>query len=317
MTTKTGARIIALEEHYANPDWAKVFKEAKASQPAFIMERLLDLGALRLKEMDEAGLDVQVLSHTGPATQSMEPEAAVKMAIMVNDALHETVRSHPTRFAAFGVLPTPDPKAAADELERIVTKLGFKGAMIHGLTNGEFLDHKKFWPIFERAQALDVPLYIHPANPHPAVAEVYYEGYPPLMRAGWGFGAETATHALRMILGGVFDAYPKLQIILGHLGEGIPFSLWRIDHICTREMPMAKTVREYFCEHFHITTSGNFSFPALQCCILEMGIDRIMFSVDWPWDTNVEGVQFIENLHLCREDKEKLLHGNAERLLKM
>jgi predicted TIM-barrel fold metal-dependent hydrolase len=189
--------------------------------------------------------------------------------------------------------------------------------MIHGLTHDHFFDEKRFWPIFERAQALDVPLYIHPAQPHQAVIDAYYKDYPPLIRAGWGFGVETATQCLRLILSGAFDAYPKLKFIVGHLGEGVPFSLWRADSTMNRESGLPKALREYYCEHFWLTTSGNFSFPALQCCMLEMGVDRILFSVDWPWNSNVEGVTFMENIPVSREDKEKMFHGNVERLLKM
>jgi 2,3-dihydroxybenzoate decarboxylase len=267
--------------------------------------------------MDEAGVDVQVLSHASPATQMLDGDGAVSLAAAVNDALHEAVLRHPNRFAGFAVLPTSNPAAAADELERSVTSLGFKGAMIHGLAAKLFLDDKRFWPIFERAAELNVPLYMHPSTPHPAVIEAYYKDYPTLIRAGWGFGVETATQAFRLILSGLFDAYPKLKIILGHLGEGVPFSLWRADSIMTREAKLARSLRDYFCEHFYLTTSANFSFPALQCCILEIGVDRIMFSVDWPWASNLEGVDFIDRLPLSSEDKDKILHGNAERLLRM
>jgi predicted TIM-barrel fold metal-dependent hydrolase len=317
MTTKTGSRVIALEEHYANPEWLEVFKSVKGYQPAAIMDRLLDLGELRIREMDAAGIDVQVLSHTSPATQIGDADSTMRMAVRMNDALAETVRQHPDRFAAFAVLPTPDPAAAADELERVVTKLGFKGAMIHGLTNGVFFDDKRFWPIFARAQELDVPLYIHPSMPHPAVIEAYYKDYPGLIRASWGFGVEAGTQGLRLIMSGVFDAYPRLKIILGHLGEGIPFSLWRTDAYIARDTPLPRRVREYFCEHFYITTSGNFSFPALQCCMLEMGADRIMFSVDYPWSENVEGVAFMESIPVSRDDRDKMLHKNVERLLRL
>lgn len=317
MATKTGSRVVAIEEHYAHPDLIATFRGWRASQPDFIVERLLDLAALRLKEMDEAGVDVQVLSHASPATQMLDGESGVALARRINDALHETIRTWPQRFGGFSVLPTSDPRAAADELERSVVKLGFKGAMIHGLARGAFLDEKRFWPIFERAQALDVPLYMHPSTPHPAVIDAYYKEYPSLIRAGWGFGVETATQGLRLILSGLFDAYPRLKIILGHLGEGLPFLLWRADSILTREAKLKKPLREYFCEHFYITTSANFSFPALQCCMLEMGVDRIMFSVDWPWASNVEAVQFLETIPVSREDREKMLHGNVERLLRM
>jgi 2,3-dihydroxybenzoate decarboxylase len=270
--------------------------------------------------MDEAGIDLQVLSHTAPSVQKHDPESAVRLARLANDRLHEAVRAHPARFAAFAALPTPDPKAAADELERTV-KLGFKGAMVHGLTNGRFFDDKMFWPVFERAQALDVPLYLHPAVPHPAVIDAYYKDYakdwPMLLRAGWGFTAETALSAIRVVLSGVLDEYPRTRIILGHLGEGIPFFLWRINHSLARQGHDVKSFREQFCEHFYVTTSGFFSDPALLCCMQEMGIDRILFSVDYPFVENPLGTKWLETVPLCAEDKQKLASGNAKRLLKL
>src|SRR5438045_7621345 len=167
--------------------------------------------------MDAAGIDMQVLSHGAPAVKRREAELAVRLARGANDRLAETVRSHPDRFAGFAMLPTADPKAAADELERAVTKLGFKGAMVHGLTGSLFLDDKRFWPIFERAQALDVPLYLHPAIPHPAVIDAYYKDYvdkyPNLLRAAWGFAIDATTQGLRMVLSQLFDTYPRLKII--------------------------------------------------------------------------------------------------------
>ena len=311
-------RVIAIEEHYSNPDLRATFPANETEPSSLIGERLADLTNVRLKEMDEAGIDLQVLSHVSPSAQKLDPESGAALARRVNDALNETVRSHPDRFAGFAALPSANPKAAADELERTVTKLGFKGAMIHGLSRGNlFLDDKQFWPIFERAQALDVPIYMHPAVPHPAVIEAYYKEYPAMIRAGWGFGVETATQGLRLIMSGLFDAYPKLKIILGHLGEGLPFSLWRCDFMLTKLGKLKRPLREVFCENFWITTSGNFSFPALQCCMLELGVDRIMFSVDWPFIDNRQAVEFMANIPVTREDKEKMLHGTAERLLKL
>jgi 2,3-dihydroxybenzoate decarboxylase len=202
-----------------------------------------------------------------------------------------------------------------------VTKYGFKGAMMHGLSNGLFLDDKRFWPIFERAAALDVPLYMHPANPSPAVVEAYYKDYakdfPLLLRAGWGFTVETATQGIRIVLSGLLEKYPKLKIILGHLGEGLPFMLWRIDSALSREGNRALNFRELFCKHFWITTSGFFSNPALLCCVQEMGVDRIIFSVDYPFVPNPPATNWIATIPLCTEDKEKILHGNVERLLKL
>jgi predicted TIM-barrel fold metal-dependent hydrolase len=317
-------RVIAIEEHYWDKEVAATFDATDAMRGApSIVERLFDYGALRIKEMDEAGIDVQVLSHGAPATQRGEPDVVTRLARGANDRLREIVRAYPDRFAAFGCLPTPDPKAAADELERCVTKLGFKGAMVHGLTNGLFLDDKRFWPIFERAQELDVPIYIHPATPHHTVAEIYYKDYikdfPALLTAGWGFTVEAATQGIRLVLSGVFDAYPEVKIIMGHLGESLPFSLWRITQALARHgnRSTSFSFRDYFCKHFWITTSGNFSNPALLCSVMELGVDRIIFSVDYPYVANKLGTDWIPHIPLCDEDKVKILSGNAERLLRL
>lgn len=318
----TTPQVIALEEHYFDPEVAGHFKEGgpEARLPA-LRERLFDLGERRLKEMDEAGIDVQVLSHGAPATQRMDAETAIPVARRANDKLHEVVRNSRNRFHGFAALPTADPKAAADELERAVTKLGFKGAMIHGLANGLFLDDRRFWPIFERAETLDVPIYMHPAIPHPAVVDAYYKDYlkefPGLLTAAWGFTVETATQAIRMVLSGMFEAYPRLKIILGHLGEGLPFSLWRIDMALQRQGNRATPFRDCFREHFWITTSGNFSTPALLCCVMELGADRILFSVDYPFVLNPPATKWMHDIPLGPEDRAKILSGNARRLLRI
>jgi predicted TIM-barrel fold metal-dependent hydrolase len=312
--------VIALEEHYYDAELAKTFDGPEGRAPE-IRRRLDDLGELRLKEMDEAGIDVQVISHGAPSTQRLDPETAVQLAHNANDRLAQAIAAHPDRFAGFATLPTPDPKAAADELERTVATLGFKGAMVHGLTNGVFFDDKRFWPIFERAQALDVPLYVHPAVPHRAVVEAYYQDYltdfPSLLTAAWGFTVETATQGIRLVLSGVFDAYPGVKIILGHMGEGLPFLLWRINHALSRPGNRPVSFRERFSQHFYITTSGNFSTPALLCSMMELGVDRILFSVDWPFVQNTPGTKWMNELQLSAEDKAKILSGNAKRLLKM
>lgn len=313
--------VIALEEHYLDPDIKATFGDMDSTKAPPIVQRLDDLGALRLKEMDEAGIDLQVISHGAPSVQKLDPETAVRLARQANDRLHKACQANPKRFAGFACLPTPDPNGAADELERCVTKLGFKGGMIHGLTNGLFIDDKKFWPLFERAAALDVPLYMHPAVPHPQVIDAYYKDYakshPMFIRAAWGFTVETATQGIRLVLSGVFDKYPKSKIILGHMGEGLPFLLWRIDSALARETDTSKTFRDYFCEHFWITTSGNFSTPALLCSMMEMGADRILFSVDWPFVMNPPGTKWVNDLQISPEDKQKILSGNARRLLKI
>ena len=324
MAAPSKPRIIAIEEHYWDPDVSATFDEMDAVRHApSIVERLYDYSETRIQEMDESGISVQVLSHGAPATQRGDAETTVKLARNANDRLAGIVAAHPDRFAAFACLPTPDPMAAADELERCVTQLGFKGAMVHGLTNGVFFDDKQFWPIFGRAQDLDVPLYVHPASPHQAVVEAYYKEYlkdfPSLLTAAWGFTVETATQGIRLVLFGVFDAYPEVKIILGHLGESLPFSLWRINQALARQgnRDTSFSFRDYFCKHFWITTSGNFSNPALLCCVMEMGVDRILFSVDYPFVMNQPAAEWIPTIPLCEEDKVKILSGNAERLLRL
>ncbi len=314
-------QVIAIEEHYLDGEVAAHFKGRDVLRLPPIQERLNDLGELRLREMDEAGVDMQVLSLGAPGTQKLEPGIAAQITRQTNDRLHQTINSNPDRFAAFAALPTPDPEAAPDELERAVKDLGFKGAMVHGLTNGVFLDDKRFWPIFERAQVLDVPIYIHPAFPHDDVVNAYYkeyvESFPLFPTAGWGFTVEMGTQAIRLVLSGVFDAYPDVKILLGHMGEGLPFLLWRIDHTLSREGNDPVSFREKFCKNFWITTSGNFSDTALLCAIQELGADRILFSIDWPFVPNPPGVNWLTNVSISEEDKAKIFNGNARRLLKI
>jgi 2,3-dihydroxybenzoate decarboxylase len=321
MFQKPKCAVIALEEHYWDAELAAQFPGGvEASRETNLLQRLYDLGDLRIKEMDEAGIDIQVLSHGAPSAQKLSGDIAVALTRRVNDRLHETVRAHPTRFAGFAALPTSDPAAAADELERTVG-LGFKGAMIHGLANGIFLDDKRFWPIWERAQALDVPIYLHPSVPHSAVADIYYNDYvadfPQVVRAAWGFTVETATVALRLVLGGVFEAFPRLKIILGHLGETLPYMVWRIDAALSRPGHKQVSFRNIFCGNFYITTSGNFSTPALVCCVAEMGIDRVLFAVDWPFVANLPAVRWMKDVPFSNAEKAKILSGNSKRLLRM
>src|SRR5205807_9990088 len=224
--------VIALEAHYWDKELSAQFVGVEGTRDPELLKRLYDLGELRLQEMDQAGIDMQVLSHGAPSAQKLSGSDAVALTRRVNDRLHAAIVAHPRRFAAFSALPTSNPKAAADELER-TTKLGFKGAMLHGLANGVFLDDKRFWPIYARAEKLDLPIYMHPSLPQPDVMRIYYEDYakdfPMITRATWGYTVETATLAIRLVLSGVFEKYPKLKIILGHLGETLPFLVWRID----------------------------------------------------------------------------------------
>ena len=318
MSEKSRPQVIAIEEHYWDRELQSHFKGGDIIRAPELEKRLFDLGELRLKEMDEAGIDFQVISHGAPAAQKLPDDIALELARRVNDRLHAAVQQYPKRFGAFAAIPTNDAKAGADELERCI-KLGFKGAMLHGLANGVFLDDKRFWPIYERAERLDVPVYFHPANPHPAVIEAYYKEYvqsvPTILSAGWGFTMETATTALRLVLSGLFQQYPKLKAILGHLGEGIPFLISRMDEALSRQAKV--DFRDTFSSHFSVTTSGFFSNPALLCCVQELGIDRILFSVDWPFVNNKRATDWVKTIPLCEEDRIKLLNGNAKRLLKL
>lgn len=313
-----GTRVVALEEHYWDPEISKLYA---GNDRMPLRQRLLDLGELRLKEMDDANIDFQVISHANPGVQRMDAATAVPLARQANDGLAELISAYPNRFAGFATLPTPDPRAAADELERCVKDLGFKGAMVNGPTNGVYFDDRKFWPICERAEALDAPIYLHPAAPHPAVVEAYYKDYladfPGLAAAAWGFTVETATEAIRLVLSGMFDAYPNLKIILGHMGEAVPFTLWRIHNSLARPGNKKIDFREQFCRHFYVTTSGFFSTPALLACMMEMGVDRVLFSVDYPFEENAPGTKWFEGVQLSPDDREKILNGNAARILKL
>ena len=285
-----------------------------------VVAALLDLGETRLAAMDAAGIDLQVLSHNQPGCQALEAGAAIAMARGVNDILFETVRAHPDRFAALAALPTADPAAAAKELDRAIGRLGFKGAMINGHTRGSFLDDKRFWCIFECAQALDVPIYLHPSKPHPAVMKAYFEGYEELALGAWGFGIDTGAHFLRLVFAGVFDAFPNLTFILGHLGEGLPFMLHRINdqtHLAAARRGLKRTPTQYLTENLVVTCSGNFSTPAFLCTVMALGVDNVLFSVDWPYESNSAAVDFLKRQALGPNDLEKVAHANAARVLRL
>jgi predicted TIM-barrel fold metal-dependent hydrolase len=320
-------RIIALEEHFILP------REEQNLPPGAhrgndrekllgfdVVAALLDLGDARIAAMDAAGIDVQVLSHNQPGCQGLAAAAAITAAREVNDLLFEAVKAHPRRFAGLAALPTADPSAAVKELDRAVTRLGFKGAMINGATGGSFLDDKKFWCIFECAQALNVPIYLHPSAPQRAVREAYFAGYDELALAAWGFGIETGAHFLRLVFAGVLDAFPDLTFILGHLGEGLPFMLHRIDdqtRLAAARRGLKKTPAQYLTENLVVTCSGNFSTPAFLCTVMALGVDNVLFSVDWPYESNVAAVEFLQRQPLAAHDIEKIAHLNAERVLRL
>ena len=326
-------RLIALEEHYRSRqvdaeigEAGNYFRTANTAGERMAAERLANLGELgerRIADMDKAGIDVQVLSHTHPSPEILEAARAIPLCQRVNDEMAEAVRRYPTRFAAFATLPVADPSAAAQELERAVKILGFKGAFINGVTQGRFLDDPFFSPLLERAEILAVPLYLHPAPPPEPVQKAYFSGLDPelarmLSIAGWGWHAEQGLHTIRMIANGVFDRFPKLQIIIGHMGEMIPFFLARINAVVT---PFSKnrngSFAEYFHRHVHITTSGIFTAPPFVLSLEVVGADRIMFSVDYPYSPNEAGRAFLDKLSLSPVDFDKITHGNAERLLRL
>jgi 5-carboxyvanillate decarboxylase len=286
-----------------------------------------DLGEIRLKVMDEAGIDMQVLSLSFPGVELFEVADGTAMAKVVNDRLSKAVKQYPERFAGFAALAPQDPNAAADELERAVKKLGLKGGVINGNIRGEFLDDRKYWAIFERAEKLDVPIYIHPKMP-PADMLKPYLAYPGLASAIAGFAAEASLHATRLMCSGLFDTYPGLKIILGHLGEALPFWLWRLDSRLLEEKKsdpasakiyknLKKNLSQYFKENFYVSTSGMFWEPVLQFVSSVLGSDRVLFAVDYPYESSTEAAQFIESAQIDDDDKERICHLNAERILRL
>ncbi|HVP80867.1 MAG TPA: amidohydrolase family protein [Thermodesulfobacteriota bacterium] len=281
--------------------------------------KILEVGEQRIKEMEEDGIDMQVLSLVAPGVQVFDAATGTSLSRKVNDQLYRIVQKYPRKFAGLASLAPQDPKGAADELERTVKDLGMKGASINSHTKGEYLDDKKYWMIFERAERLGVPIYLHPRMPSPDMAKPYLT-YPALATAMNGFGAEVSLHALRLILSGLFDEHPGVKIILGHLGEALPFWLWRLDNRWAR-MPQGMTIKkkpsQYIKDNFFITTAGNFSVPAFLCAYLELGADRILFAVDYPLESNKEAVEFMDVLPISEGDKEKVCHLNAERLFKL
>lgn len=339
---------IAVEEHFLTEDYLDYLRSRKEYPKLEIVEdeshrkfervchspvkvgvryhdvttRLADLGEGRLSEMDDAGIHMQVLSLNLPSVELLDVSDAIAMAKKTNNELSEVTKKYPDRFAGFAALPRHDPDGAAQELERAVKELGLKGATINSHFRGEYLDDEKYSVILETAERLNVPIYIHPREPSPDMLKPYLD-YPVLARAMWGFAAETGLHAMRLICSGVFDRYPNLKIILGHMGEALPFWLWRIDNIWLTEgvisVPRVKKLEkipsQYVKDNFCVTISGMFSLPALLCAYLTLGADRILFAVDYPYESNKEAVQFMETAPICNSDKEKIYHLNAEKLL--
>jgi predicted TIM-barrel fold metal-dependent hydrolase len=315
---------VNLEEEYLHLEirWVPTSDQAATLVGSgAVMKKLLDTGTERLKDMDQAGIDIQVLSLVSPGVQMLDTPTAVSTMQRTNDYLVEVIRKYPERYVGLTTLAPQSPGESAKELERSVHKLGFKGACINSQTKGEYLDDPKFWPIFEAAEALDVPIYIHARLPSNQMVKAYM-GYPGLALAFWGYGAETSLHAVRLICSGVFEKYPNLKIILGHMGEALPYWLWRLDRRWKAgaggsDKGFSRIPSEYFRDNFYITTSGNFWFPPLQESMLAIGADRILFAVDYPFESSLEGAQFIDSVPISFLDKEKISYRNAEKLLKL
>jgi 2,3-dihydroxybenzoate decarboxylase len=318
---------IALEEHFAleetledsmYPDNFPAWSE--------IRRRLLDLDDVRLAEMDRHGIEFVILSLQSPAVQSVtDPQRATELARKANDVLKQVVSNRPDRFAGFAALPMQDPDAAIIELRRAVKDLGFKGAMVNGFSQiGDartvvYLDDPRYSVFWATLEELDVPLYLHPRNPLPS-REPVYDGHPWFMGSPWAFGVETAIHALRLMASGLFDRHPSLNIILGHLGEGLPYSVWRLDHRIRQRpcgIPAKREMAHYLGSNFYLTTSGNFRTPTLIDAIMEVSSDRILFSVDYPFETTLDAVDWFDHLHLSARDLLKIGRNNALSLFKL
>ncbi|HXX21119.1 MAG TPA: amidohydrolase family protein [Candidatus Acidoferrum sp.] len=316
---------IALEEHFVLAE-AIDTSYAVRDLPLEIRNKILDIGSGRIADMDRGGLDICILSLTAPGVQAVPNVAqAIAQARRTNDYLADHLAKNPKRLKGFATLPLQDPEAAARELTRCVRDLGFCGALVNGFSQVNEADSAVFYdlPQYRRfwatVQELDVPFYLHPRDPLESRQQAY-EGYPWLAGSPWGFAVETSIHALRLMASGLFDEYPKLKVILGHLGEGLPFSIWRVDHRLSRGgvTPRAKLpMSHYLRENFYITTSGNFRTQALTNVILEVGADRILYSVDYPYEDVVEASEWFDHASISESDRVKIARTNAQKLFRL
>ena len=317
---------IALEEHYAIED---TLEDSHGYLPEETWEelssRLLDIEERRIHEMDQNGLEMMILSLNAPAVQAIyDRKRAKEVSQKSNDLLAEWVERNPGRFRGFAALPMQDVDMACAEMERCVKELGFVGALVNGFSqvdmeeNIVYYDQPQFRPFWDVVAKLDVPFYLHPRNPLPSMAKIY-EGHPWLLGPTWAFGQETAVHALRLMASGLFDEYPNLQIVLGHLGEGLPYSMWRIDNRNKwagdeRAYPAKKMLGEYFQNNFYITTSGNFRTQSLIDAILEIGSDRVLFSTDWPFENVDHAAIWFDDCTISEADRLKIGRTNSMKL---
>ncbi|MDX2156906.1 MAG: amidohydrolase family protein [Hyphomicrobiaceae bacterium] len=327
-------RVVALEEHFSVPHLVRRigpdaiarrgFRPRKAPQAGpNPLDLLPEIGAVRMAAMDEAGVTVQVLSNSGPGPDLVPGADGVTMAREMNDHLAEAIRRHPDRLAGFAVLPMQSPDACPAELRRCVRDLGFVGVNINGTTEGRFLDHAAYEPLLAEAVTLDVPIYVHPHLAPETVRQAYFSGIDQgparvLEAAGWGWHQETALHILRLVLTGTLDRHPRLKLIIGHMGEMLPMMLARADDVFALDIEhLRRPISRAITDQVWVTTSGIFTEPPFLAALLTFGIDRLMFSVDYPYASNMKGRGFLDRLSLAPADMAKLCHGNADALLKL
>jgi predicted TIM-barrel fold metal-dependent hydrolase len=320
---------IGLEEHFAIPDTlldSKGFLHPDTWEE--LSARLMDPEERRLREMDANGMEMMILSLNAPAVQAIpDTKKAAEIARRANDDLAEKVTRRPTRFRGLAALPLQDPERAAAELNRCIKELGFVGALANGFSQAEdpdallYYDLPQYRPFWAEVEALDVPFYLHPRNPLARDARIY-DGHPWLMGPGWAFGQESAVHALRLMGSGLFDAHPRLRIVLGHMGEGLPFNIWRVDNKnawvkAPPPQPARRKFAEYFEENFYITVSGNYCTQALLCSLMVIGADHILFSTDWPFENVDYSAAWFDSVKISENDRLKIGRLNAQKLFKL
>jgi 2,3-dihydroxybenzoate decarboxylase len=314
---------IALEEHMVldREDHLDRWRTLVPMIPEQFLQRILpsltDTSSRRLELMDQGEIDLAVLSNVASVQGFLEPQAALRIAQESNDHLAEVVRARPDRFAAFATTPLQHPEEGAKELQRAVEQLGLVGTMLFGHTDGRYLDDRSFDPFWERAQDLDVPVYLHAADA--ATLPVSLSGRPELMGATWSWTAETATHALRILFGGVFERFPRVRVILGHMGETLPFLLWRLDQRARAFADHAPEVTpsELVRRNIRVTTAGTFSDEPLRCALDALGEDNVMYSVDHPFESMTEAAEWLDAYRLDAQVRAKIEHANAQALLKL
>ena len=327
-------RVVALEEHFSVPALVKRIDPAAIGRRGYRsrnlppsgpnpLELLPEIGEKRLRSMDEAGISVQVLSNSGPGADLVPGPDGVAIAREMNDHLAAAIARHPDRFAGFAALPMQSPDAAPSELARAAKELGFLGALVNGTTEGRFLDHPSYDGLLAAAVELDVPIYIHPHIPPEIVRQAYFSDLPAgagrvLETAGWGWHSEAAVHVMRMVVAGTLDRHPGLRLILGHMGEMLPMMLARADEVFANDIDhLKRPVSRTILDQVWLTTSGIFTEPPFLAALMTFGIDRIMFSVDYPYAPNRNGRAFLDRIALAPDDMEKLTHRTAEAVLKL